>query len=66
MGKKKEKSKNTRGELLLMCAVALQYSVPCLFLKYMKPDKLTKMSDSKVTILRTIIITIILICVLLK
>lgn len=28
-----------------MCAVMLQYSVPCLFLKYMKPDKLTKLSQ---------------------
>lgn len=36
-----------------MCAVILQYSVPCLFLKYMKPNKPTRRSDSKVTILRT-------------
>lgn len=38
----KHEHENTRGELLLMCTVIvffLQYSVPCLFLKYMKPDK---------------------------
>lgn len=51
---KTKQNEYMRGEPLLMCAVILQYSVPCLSLNYMKADKIV--SDSTVTILRTIII----------
>lgn len=43
---------NTGGELLLTCADILQYCVPCLSLNYMNKT----VSDSRVTILRIIIL----------